>query len=134
MHPWRFERRRIGSDRGWNVVVGLGTDVDISLGGPAEHTGVIALKATHGRIPMSGLRPRVPRGFSQVGPMARFVRDVGLAYSLLRDGDGLDGYSTAPLALGAESSMISGRPSALAGGTWLRTCRYRYSRYCAGSS
>jgi aspartyl-tRNA(Asn)/glutamyl-tRNA(Gln) amidotransferase subunit A len=64
--------------------IGLGSDVAISLRGPAANTGIVSLKATHGRIPMTGLWPRVPRRFWHVGPMARTVRDIALAYSLPR--------------------------------------------------
>jgi len=61
----------------------------------------VALKATHGRIPMTGLWPRVPRRFWHVGPMARTVRDISLAYSLLAGPDGADGYAMSPLMIDA---------------------------------
>jgi aspartyl-tRNA(Asn)/glutamyl-tRNA(Gln) amidotransferase subunit A len=67
--------------------------------GPAALTGIMGLKATHGRIPMTGIWPRVPRRFWHAGPMARTVRDIALAYSLLAGPDGADGFSMSPLNL-----------------------------------
>jgi hypothetical protein len=37
---------------------------------PSAHTAIVALKATHGRIPATRHWPRVPRRFWHVGPMA----------------------------------------------------------------
>jgi aspartyl-tRNA(Asn)/glutamyl-tRNA(Gln) amidotransferase subunit A len=39
--------------------IGIGSDVMISVRGPAAFTGVAALKATHGRVPYTGHYPRV---------------------------------------------------------------------------
>ena len=107
-NPWDLDRTPGGSSGGESAAIaaglsplGLGSDVAISLRGPAADTGIVALKATHGRIPMTGLWPRVPRRFWHVGPMARTVRDIALAYSLLTGPDGMDGYSTSPLRLDA---------------------------------
>jgi aspartyl-tRNA(Asn)/glutamyl-tRNA(Gln) amidotransferase subunit A len=44
-------------------------------------------------MPMTGHWPRVPRRFWHIGPMARSVRDVALAYSLMAGPDGADGFS-----------------------------------------
>ncbi|WP_275691715.1 amidase family protein [Burkholderia sp. Cy-637] len=41
-------------------------------------TGLVGLKATHGRIPMTGVWPRLPRRYWHLGPIARTVRDVAL--------------------------------------------------------
>jgi aspartyl-tRNA(Asn)/glutamyl-tRNA(Gln) amidotransferase subunit A len=56
--------------------IGIGSDVAISVRGPAAFTGISALKASHGRIPYTGHFPRVTQGWWHVGPMARTVRDV----------------------------------------------------------
>ena len=69
---------------------GLGTDLAISVRGPAAHTGIVSLKPTHGRIPMTGVWPRAPRRDWHVGPMARTIRDLALTYPLLAGPDGLD--------------------------------------------
>jgi len=86
--------------------LGIGSDVAISTRGPAADTGIVGLKATHGRIPATGHWPRVPRRFWHVGPMARSVRDVALAYSIMAGPDGADGFST--LAPGIDAG--AGRP------------------------
>jgi aspartyl-tRNA(Asn)/glutamyl-tRNA(Gln) amidotransferase subunit A len=59
---------------------------------------------------MTGHWPRVPRRFWHVGPMARSVRDVALAYSLLAGPDGADGFSIASLGLDAGVGAASNRP------------------------
>lgn len=88
--------------------LGLGTDLAISVRGPAAHTGIVALKPTHGRIPMTGVWPRVPRRFWHVGPMARTVRDIAAAYSLLAGPDGADGYAVSPLSPLSPLSLDTG--------------------------
>lgn len=102
-NPWNLARTPGGSSGGESAAIagglsplGLGTDLAISVRGPAANTGIIGFKATHGRIPMTGIWPRVPRRNWHVGPMARSVRDVALAYSLLAGPDGADGFATLP--------------------------------------
>src|ERR1700761_1782168 len=81
-NPWNLEYTPGGSSGGESAAIaagmsplGLGSDVAISLRGPAAHTGIIGFKATHGRVPTTGHWPQVPRRFWHVGPMARTVRD-----------------------------------------------------------
>jgi aspartyl-tRNA(Asn)/glutamyl-tRNA(Gln) amidotransferase subunit A len=100
-NPWDLTRTPGGSSGGESAAIaagmsplGLGTDLAISLRGPAAQTGIASLKATHGRVPMTGIWPRVPRRFWHVGPMARSVRDLALAFSQLAGPDGLDGYAS----------------------------------------
>jgi aspartyl-tRNA(Asn)/glutamyl-tRNA(Gln) amidotransferase subunit A len=100
-NPWDLERTPGGSSGGESAAIaagmspiGLGTDLAISVRGPAAQTGIVALKATHGRLPMTGIWPRAPRRFWHVGPMARTVRDLALAYSQLAGPDGLDAFAT----------------------------------------
>src|SRR6201996_262873 len=116
-NPWNLDRTPGGSSGGESAAIaalmspiGLATDVAISVRGPAALTGVIGFKATHGRIPMTGIWPRVPRRFWHIGPIARSVRDIALAYSLLAGPDGADGFSTAPLKLDAGVGSTPGRP------------------------
>jgi aspartyl-tRNA(Asn)/glutamyl-tRNA(Gln) amidotransferase subunit A len=99
-NPWNLDRTPGGSSGGESAAIaagmsplGLGTDLAISVRGPAAHTGIVALKPTHGRIPMTGVWPRVPRRFWHLGPMARSVRDIASAYSLLAGPDGADGFA-----------------------------------------
>jgi aspartyl-tRNA(Asn)/glutamyl-tRNA(Gln) amidotransferase subunit A len=116
-NPWNLDRTPGGSSGGESAAIaagmsplGLGTDLAISVRGPAAQTGIVALKATHGRVPMTGIWPRVPRRFWHVGPMARSVRDIALAYSLLAGPDGADGYSTSPLRFDAGVGASPDRP------------------------
>lgn len=115
-NPWDLRRTPGGSSGGESAAIaagmsplGIGSDVAISVRGPAAHTGIIALKATHGRIPATGHWPQAPRRLWHVGPMARSVRDVALAYRLLAGPDGIDGYAIAPAGLDAG---VGSRPDA----------------------
>src|SRR6201999_2431765 len=99
-NPWNLDYTPGGSSGGESAAIaagmsplGVGSDLSISLRGPAAHTGIVGFKATHGRIPMTGQWPRVPRRFWHIGPMARSIRDVALAYSLMAGPDGADGFS-----------------------------------------
>jgi aspartyl-tRNA(Asn)/glutamyl-tRNA(Gln) amidotransferase subunit A len=103
-NPWDLTLTPGGSSGGESAAIaagmsplGLGTDLAISVRGPAAHTGIVSLKATHGRVPMTGIWPRVPRRFWHVGPMARSIRDLSLAFSQLAGPDGQDGYSSSAI-------------------------------------
>lgn len=100
-NPWDLERTPGGSSGGESAAIaagmsplGLGTDLAISVRGPAAQTGIASLKATHGLVPMTGIWPRAPRRFWHVGPMARSVRDLALAISQLAGPDGLDAFAS----------------------------------------
>lgn len=102
-NPWKLDRTPGGSSGGESAAIaagisplGVGSDVAISVRGPAALTGIAALKATHGRIPYTGHFPAVSSQWWHVGPMARTVRDVALAYGLLNGPDGVDGYAVHP--------------------------------------
>jgi aspartyl-tRNA(Asn)/glutamyl-tRNA(Gln) amidotransferase subunit A len=116
-NPWNLDRTPGGSSGGESAAIaagmsplGLGTDLAISVRGPAGNTGIIGFKATHGRIPMTGIWPRVPRRNWHVGPMARSVRDVALAYSLLAGPDGADGFSATPIQFDTGVGASPSRP------------------------
>jgi len=116
-NPWNLDRTPGGSSGGESAAIavgmsplGLGSDLAISIRGPSANTGIVGLKATHGRIPMTGLWPRAPRRFWHVGPMARTVRDVALAYSVLGGPDGEDGFSTMPLNVDMGVGAAPNRP------------------------
>ncbi|MDG4820588.1 amidase [Asanoa sp. WMMD1127] len=102
-NPWDLDRSPGGSSGGESAAIaagmspiGLGSDLSISLRGPAADTGIAALKATHGRVPMTGVWPREPRRDWHAGPLARSIRDLALAYSFLAGPDGADGFSDVP--------------------------------------
>ncbi|AGZ44120.1 amidase [Actinoplanes friuliensis] len=116
-NPWNLDRTPGGSSGGESAAIaagmspfGLGSDLAISVRGPAAHTGIIALKATHGRVPATGMWPRVPRRDWHIGPMARTVRDIALAYSILQGPDGADGYSIIPRGFDAGVGSAPNRP------------------------
>jgi aspartyl-tRNA(Asn)/glutamyl-tRNA(Gln) amidotransferase subunit A len=107
-NPWDLERTPGGSSGGESAAIaagmspiGLGTDLAISVRGPAAQTGITSMKATHGRVPMTGIWPRAPRRFWHVGPMARSVRDVALAFSQLAGPDGQDAFATSTVQFDA---------------------------------
>src|ERR1700727_1483690 len=107
-NPWNLDLTPGGSSGGESAAIaagmsplGLGTDLAISLRGPAAHTGLVSLKATPGRVPMTGIWPREPRRFWHVGPMARSIRDLSLAFSVLGGPDGQDGYSSSAIPFDA---------------------------------
>ncbi|MBS1659956.1 MAG: amidase [Bacteroidetes bacterium] len=115
-NPWDLNLSPGGSSGGESAAVaagmsplGLATDLAISVRGPAALTGVAGLKATHGSIPMTGIWPRAPRRFWHVGPMARTVRDLKLAYSVLAGPDGQDGFSSSTMRFDAGVGGAAGR-------------------------
>lgn len=68
----------------------LGSETCGSIRHPASLCGVVGLKPTYGAVSRSGL---IAMGSSldQIGPMARTVSDVELAFEVLRGKDELDG-------------------------------------------
>jgi aspartyl-tRNA(Asn)/glutamyl-tRNA(Gln) amidotransferase subunit A len=116
-NPWNLERTPGGSSGGESAAlaagmspIGIGSDVMISVRGPAAFTGVAALKATHGRIPYTGHYPRVTSHWWHVGPMARTIRDVALGYSILKGPDGIDGYAIHAREAQADGGGLAGQP------------------------
>jgi aspartyl-tRNA(Asn)/glutamyl-tRNA(Gln) amidotransferase subunit A len=116
-NPWNLERTPGGSSGGESAAIaagmspiGIGSDVAISVRGPAAFTGIAALKATHGRIPYTGHYPTVISRWWHVGPMARTVRDVALGYSILKGPDGIDGYAVHPRNSDSGDTNNAGRP------------------------
>ena len=99
-NPWDASRTAGGSSGGEVAAiatgispVGLGSDLGGSIRGPAAICGVVGLKATHGRVPLTGHFPEAILRFMHVGPLARTVRDAGLALGILSGPDGKDPYA-----------------------------------------
>lgn len=99
-NPWLQGRTPGGSSGGEAAAIsaglsplGLGSDVGGSLREPANYCGIVGLKATHGRVPLTGHWPDVLLRFMHVGPMARSVRDVALALEIISGPDGIDPYA-----------------------------------------
>ena len=116
-NPWDLTRTPGGSSGGESAAIaagmsplGLGTDLAISLRGPAAQTGIVSLKATHGRVPMTGIWPRAPRRFWHVGPMARSVRDLELAFAQLLGADGHDAFASSTVRFDAGIGRQPYRP------------------------
>jgi amidase len=102
-NPWDVGRTPGGSSGGGAVSVAsgmssleVGSDIGGSIRIPAHFCGVLGLKPTDGRIPLSGHIPGMPgspRGVRHqgvAGPLARTVEDLRLALRLLGGPDGQD--------------------------------------------
>lgn len=99
-NPWDPTTSPGGSSGGSGAAVsaglaaaGLGTDTGGSVRVPAALCGVIGLKVTHGRIPISGVFPLAP-SLDTVGPITRSVGGAALLYSLMAGGDPGDPWSS----------------------------------------
>jgi aspartyl-tRNA(Asn)/glutamyl-tRNA(Gln) amidotransferase subunit A len=96
-NPWNPDRSAGGSSGGEGAAIaagmsplGMGSDVGGSVRIPASFNGIVGLKATHGRIPLTGHWPDILLASMHVGPMARSVRDIALALPVLSGPDGID--------------------------------------------
>jgi aspartyl-tRNA(Asn)/glutamyl-tRNA(Gln) amidotransferase subunit A len=63
-----------------------GTDTGGSIRIPASFCGIAGLKPTYGLLDRSGIQP-LGLSLDHVGPMARTVSDVGVAFAAMLDGD-----------------------------------------------
>ncbi len=116
-NPWNLARTPGGSSGGESAAIaaglspiGIGSDVAISVRGPAALTGIVGLKATHGRIPYTGHWPEVLNRYWHIGPMARSVRDIATAFSILQGSDGVDGYAIHAKDTPPANSPLDGKP------------------------
>ena len=85
-NPWNSEFTPGSSSSGSGASIAakfaplaLGSDTGGSIRSPAMMNGVVGLKPTFGRLSVRGLFPLAP-SMDTVGPMARTVDDVGLAF------------------------------------------------------
>jgi aspartyl-tRNA(Asn)/glutamyl-tRNA(Gln) amidotransferase subunit A len=97
VNPWNPERTSGGSSGGEAAAIaaglsplGVGSDLGGSIRLPASHCGIVGLKPTHGRVPLTGHWPETILRFMHAGPMARTVRDIALALSIVSGPDGRD--------------------------------------------
>jgi Asp-tRNA(Asn)/Glu-tRNA(Gln) amidotransferase A subunit family amidase len=72
--------------------VGIGTDTGGSVRVPAALCGVVGLKVTHGRIPLTGVFPLAP-SLDTVGPIARSIADAAFCYEIMAGHDPADPWS-----------------------------------------
>ena len=118
-NPWLDGRTPGGSSGGEAAAIasgmsplGIGSDVGGSIREPANYCGIVGLKATHGRIPLTAHWPDVLLRFMHVGPMARTVRDAALALSIIAGPDGADTYAVPIPAPGPRGpGRADGRPA-----------------------
>lgn len=73
--------------------IGIGSDLAGSIRVPAHFCGIVGLKATHGAISTHGHWPLHAPRYWHVGPLARSVEDVALAFEVLEGGDPNDPYA-----------------------------------------
>jgi len=71
------------------VPIALGSDTNGSIRVPSSLCGVFGLKPTYGRLPRTGSYPFVA-SLDHLGPFARSVRDLALAYDMMQGPDALD--------------------------------------------
>lgn len=95
-NPWDLTRVPGGSSSGSGASVGslqtffsFGTDGGGSGRIPASLCGAVALKATHGRIPIRGALPPFSSS-DHIAPITRSVRDCALILQVVAGYDGLD--------------------------------------------
>jgi aspartyl-tRNA(Asn)/glutamyl-tRNA(Gln) amidotransferase subunit A len=113
LNPWNEAVTCGGSSGGAAVAallgmgaLALGTDGGGSIRIPAACCGIVGLKATLGAIPHLQV-PDLFAANSFVGPMARSIADVALAFSVLRGADRRDPYGQSMLP-GAEARPLQG--------------------------
>lgn len=88
-NPWNLDYTPGSSSSGCGaalaarmIPLAIGTDTGGSIRSPAMMNGVVGLKPSFGRISTDGLFPLAP-SMDTVGPMARTVRDVAIAFDSL---------------------------------------------------
>lgn len=98
-NPWDPTLSPGGSSGGSGVAVAtqtaaaaLGTDTGGSVRVPAALCGVVGLKVTHGRVPLTGVFP-LAASLDTVGPLARSVADTALVYLAMAGHDVQDAWS-----------------------------------------
>jgi aspartyl-tRNA(Asn)/glutamyl-tRNA(Gln) amidotransferase subunit A len=98
-NPWNLDTSTGGSSGGSAAAVAagivplaIGTDTGGSVRVPAAMCGVFGLKVTHGRVPLTGVYPLVA-SFDTVGPLARSIDDLSIAYVAMAGDDHADPWS-----------------------------------------
>jgi len=107
-----------GAVGGGLVPIALGSDTNGSIRVPASFCGIFGLKPTYGRLSRARSFPFVA-SFDHLGPFARSVEDLALAYDVMQGPDADDAACTprAPDLVAARlADGIDGLRIALAGG------------------
>jgi aspartyl-tRNA(Asn)/glutamyl-tRNA(Gln) amidotransferase subunit A len=100
------------------VPIALGSDTNGSIRVPASFCGIFGLKPTYGRLSRARSFPFVA-SLDHLGPFARNVKDLALAYDAMQGPDADDAACTSrPVepAMGALTQGIGGLKVAIAGG------------------
>jgi aspartyl-tRNA(Asn)/glutamyl-tRNA(Gln) amidotransferase subunit A len=71
----------------------VGTDPGGSVRVPAAVCGIVGLKVTHGRVPLTGVFP-LAASLDTVGPLAHSVTDTALLYRVMAGDDPADRWTT----------------------------------------
>jgi AtzE family amidohydrolase len=104
------------------AAITLGSDTNGSIRVPASLCGLFGLKPSYGGLSRAGTFPFIA-SLDHVGPLARSVRDLALAYDAMRGADPLDpvctGGSAAPVTPALDTG-IKGLRIARAGGYFTR--------------
>ncbi len=98
-NPWDVSTSPGGSSGGSGAAVGggivagaLGTDTGGSVRVPAALCGVVGLKVSHGRVPLTGVYP-LAASFDTVGPIAASIADAAILYTAMAGHDPADPWS-----------------------------------------
>ena len=104
------------------AAITLGSDTNGSIRVPASLCGLFGLKPSYGGLSRAGTFPFIA-SLDHVGPLARSVKDLALAYDAMRGADPLDpvctGGSAAPVTPALDAG-IKGLRIARAGGYFTR--------------
>jgi len=107
-----------GAVGGGLVPIALGSDTNGSIRVPSSFCGIFGLKPTYGRLSRARSYPFVS-SLDHLGPLARNVRDLALAYDAMQGADADDAAcTTRPLeaVAGSLAQGIDGLKIAIAGG------------------
>jgi AtzE family amidohydrolase len=96
------------------VPISLGSDTNGSIRVPASLNGIYGLKPTFGRLSRRGTFPFVA-SLDHLGPFARDIRDLALAYNMLQGMDHLDPAFAAPSIATIDFNTLDGSFSGSAG-------------------
>lgn len=112
------------------VPLSLGSDTNGSIRVPASLCGVFALKPTFGRLPRTGSYPFVA-SLDHLGPFARSVRDVAMAYDAMQGPDGDDPACAQRASEPATPLLARGHDGLRVGvlGGWFRTMAQASARH-----
>ncbi len=80
------------------VPLALGSDTNGSVRVPAALCGVVGLKVTYGRVPLTGVTPLAP-SLDTIGPIARSVADLASMYGVMAGVDLAGGEPIDPATL-----------------------------------